>query len=103
MVLKCVSEERGREGGERERRGGERMGEEGREWREGGEREQRVDNKNTLVRVLCCWDSRGKQKTRQGGQTKSKSHQEIDWGQESTQEGNVIVKTTHSQLTWIIN
>ena len=65
MVLKCVSEERGREGGERERRGGERMGEEGREWREGGEREQRVDNKNTLVRVLCCWDSRGKQKTRQ--------------------------------------
>ena len=72
MVLKCVSE-----------RGGER---------EGGERERRVDNKNTQVRVLCCWDSRCKRKTRQGGQTngrlgggqtKSKSPQEIDWGQES--------------------
>lgn len=60
MVLKCVSEERGMDG------------------------ERRVDNKNTLVRVLCCSDSRGKRKTRQCGQTKSKPHQEMDWGQEST-------------------
>ena len=46
--------------------------------------ERRVDNKNTLVRVLCCSDSRGKRNTRQCGQTKSKPHQEMDWGQEST-------------------
>ena len=93
MVLKCVSEERGREGGEKK-------GEEGREWR-GGRRKWTT---RTHRLELCCWDSRVNGRHSKVGRQRASLIKRMTGAKKACKKGiNVIVNTTHSQLTWIIN